>query len=192
MISSVLFLLACGDSTPSDAPAVQPKAEPQKVLKPEPKRDPVEPPKAMQQPLEGGPFPGILLTQAWFWTDEYNKPKPGPARLEIWRQGPDGWMMTRVEDSESNVFHKALSYQGGILTIGAEGALMKKWTFSEGKWSGELLWKQSWGGRFNRLRDIEVGDVDHADGITKHRSLAADGFEPVLAVRPSSRGSKLI
>ncbi|MEC7984673.1 MAG: VCBS repeat-containing protein, partial [Myxococcota bacterium] len=122
---------------------------------------PVEPPKAMQQPLEGGPFPGILLTQAWFWTDEYNKPKPGPARLEIWRQGPDGWMMTRVEDSESNVFHKALSYQGGILTIGAEGALMKKWSFSEGTWKGDLLWKQSWGGKFNRLRDIEVGDVDH-------------------------------
>ena len=80
MILSFLFLFACGESPSSEPPKAVPQPEPQKVLKA--KLDPIEAPKAMQQALDGGPYPGILLTQAWFWSDEYKKPKPGPARLE--------------------------------------------------------------------------------------------------------------
>ena len=55
--------------------------------------------------------------------DAAGKSKPGPARLEIWREGAAGWNYTRLEDPESNVFHKAiLSDDGSILTIGAMGA----------------------------------------------------------------------
>ena len=42
---------------------------------------------------------------------------------------PEGSYTKRVlEDPKSNVFHKALAYDGGILTVGAEGAFLKKWT----------------------------------------------------------------
>ncbi len=120
-------------------------------------------PEPERQALTGPTRPALLLTHAWFWTDAEGAPKPGPARLDIWRDGNDGWSRTRLEDPDSNVFHKAMPYEGGILTIGAEGAKLKKWSFTQGQWKDETIWEQSWGGRFNRLRDVEIGDVD-ADG----------------------------
>ncbi|MEE8311596.1 MAG: FG-GAP-like repeat-containing protein [Candidatus Binatia bacterium] len=123
-------------------------------------------PKPVQQALEGPARPALLLAQAWFWTDDEGKPKPGPARLDIWRDGPNGWQYTRLEDDSSNVFHKAIQIDDGILTIGAQDAQLKKWTFEDGTWKADTLWKRSWGGRFDRLRDIEIGDVDH-DGVNE-------------------------
>ena len=141
--------------------------------------EPVDPPTPMQESLVGGPYPGILLTQAWFWTDNKGGANPGPARLEIWRKTPKGWQRTRLEDGDSNVFHKAIPYEDGILTIGAEKAMLKKWTHKEGKWSFELLWQKSWGGKFDRLRDIEVGDVD---GDGKDELVIATHDNGVIAV----------
>ena len=41
------------------------------------------------------------------------------------------------------------------------GAKLKRWNRDDkGCWKAETLWEQSWGGKFDRLRDIEVGDVD--------------------------------
>jgi len=118
-------------------------------------------PKPVQQALTGSPRPSLMLTQAWFWTDAAGKQKPGPARLEIWRRDDQGkWAPTRLEDSDSNVFHKALPFGDGVLTIGAEGAFLKLWKHPGGKWAAETLWHPQWSGRFNRLRDLEIGDVD--------------------------------
>ena len=143
-------------------------------------------PKPVVQPLTGKPRPALLLTQAWFYSDADGNPRPGPARLDIWREGPAGWDYTRVEDPESNVFHKAIPYEGGILTIGAEDAKLKKWTFADGRWNQETLWENSWGGKFNRLRDLEIGDVDgdgrdelvvatHDAGVVAVIDVAEDG-----------------
>ena len=65
--------------------APTPQAKEKKPLKTEAAK-PVaeEPPEAVQQPLEGGPFPDYWLP-AWFWKGNDGKPNPGPARLEIWR-----------------------------------------------------------------------------------------------------------
>lgn len=115
---------------------------------------------AVQEPLVGGPFPTLLLAQAQFVKTPEGKTKPGPALLEIWRKTPDGWKATRLEDTDSNVFHKALPYEGGILTIGAEKAWLKDWRFADGKWTAQELWNPKWDGKFNRIRDLEVGDVD--------------------------------
>ncbi len=92
-------------------------------------------PKPVQQALEGPARPALLLSQAWFWTDSAGKPNPGPARLDIWRDGDDGWTYTRLEDAGSNVFHKAIQHGDGILTIGAEDALLKLWKFENGAWN---------------------------------------------------------
>ena len=92
----------------------------------------------------GEAAPSLLVTQAWFWKDENGDSQPGPARLEIWRSQQDGWKRFRVEDADSNVFHKAIPFQDGILTIGAERALLKHWTMSDGKWAQETLWERDW------------------------------------------------
>ncbi len=116
-------------------------------------------PTPAREALTGPARPALLLTQAWFYKDADGKSKPGPARLDIWRETDGRWGHTRLEDADSNVFHKAIPWAGGILTIGAERALLKKWTFADGKWNEEVLWEGDWGGRFDRLRDIEIGDV---------------------------------
>lgn len=120
-----------------------------------------KPPVPVQEPLVGPPSPTLLLAQAQFYKGAGGKPIPGAALLTLWRKGEAGWTSSKLEDADSNVFHKAMPFDGGILTIGAEKALLKKWTFKDGKWSQETLWAPApWGGKFNRVRDVEVGDVD--------------------------------
>jgi hypothetical protein len=142
-------------------------------------------PRAVQEPIEGGPYPALLLSQAWFWKDEQGKSRPGPARLTIWRQTPNGWRASRLEDGDSNVFHKTLIQDGSILTIGAEKAILKRWRFSAGHWTSDSLWQKAWGGQFNRLRDIEIGDVD---GDGKDEYVIATHDMGVVAVYDPSDG----
>jgi hypothetical protein len=118
------------------------------------------PPAAVQEPLVGGPYPTLILSQAQFVKGPDGKPKPGPALMTLWRKAPEGWQTVKVEDADSNVFHKALPYAGGILTIGAEKAWLKDWRFADGKWAAAELWNPKWAGKFNRIRDLEIGDVD--------------------------------
>jgi hypothetical protein len=113
-----------------------------------------------QEPLEGGPYPALLVTQAQF-TEKDGKPVPGPAKLVIVRNTPDGWKTVTIEDPDSNVFHKAIAYETGILTIGATKAALKAWLWANGTWNQRTIWDPMFGGKFDRLRDIEVGDVDH-------------------------------
>ena len=108
-VAMLLTLSACGGD---EKPA---KVENAKATKTASKPAAYEP---QQEPLVGGPYPTLLLSQAWFLTGTDGKPKPGPARLEIWRKGPGGWVSTRLEDPDSNVFHKAI--------LNKDAALMEK------------------------------------------------------------------
>ncbi|TNE91383.1 MAG: VCBS repeat-containing protein [Deltaproteobacteria bacterium] len=106
------------------------------------------------------PGPGLLMVQAWFKTVG-GKPKPQPAKLVLLKpDAQDKWHSEEILDGDSNVFHKAIWWRDGILTIGAMKAQLKHWKRVNGEWKPELLWEQSWGGQFDRLRDIEFGDVD--------------------------------
>lgn len=173
---SLAALVAC-QAKEQSTPGATPANKPPEVAAP---ATPVGGPAPVQDALEGPPRPALLLAQAWFWKDEQGRPKPGPARLDIWRQGADGaWARTRLEDGDSNVFHKAMVHDGKILTIGAEKANLKEWTFAEGKWTSKVLWTRAWGGKFNRLRDFEIGDVDH-DG--KDEIVIASHDAGVVAV----------
>jgi hypothetical protein len=115
----------------------------------------------------------LYLSQAQFYQEEGEGGKmrsvPGPARLEIFTWDGSGWKQEVLEDPESNVFHKSFWFtppQGepGILTIGATQAFLKIWRRTEHGWGAESLWNPSFGGKFDRLRDVEVADVT-GDGV---------------------------
>jgi hypothetical protein len=118
-----------------------------------------------QEPIAGPPAATLLVAQAQFvdqtTPDGRKTPVPGPAKLTIVRRTADGWTTTVLEDPDSNVLHKAMAYEGGILTIGGNQAMLKTWTFADGKWSQQTRWNPKFGGKFDRLRDIERGDLDH-------------------------------
>jgi hypothetical protein len=163
LLPLLLLVASCGQAdkksaAPEKKPVVQSTPSPARTTAPEP---------VLEIPT-GGPYPALFLTDAVFWRNEKNESIPAPARLEIWRVTPTGWQKTRVEDATSNVFHKAIQLpDGGILTLGADQANLKKWTLTEGQWKAETLWTRKWEGRFNRLRDLEIGDVD-GDGMDEY------------------------
>lgn len=143
-----------------------PKPPPAPVVPPPP--PPKEPPKE--------PVPTLLLVQAQFIGEPS---KPGPARLTLYRTDGTDWFPEVIEDPDSNVFHKAMTWRDGILTIGAMGAKVKHWKRESGTWKATVLWERSWGGRFDRMRDIEVGDVD---GDGKEELVIATHDQGVVAV----------
>lgn len=181
-IAGSLFVGACG----GDKKGAEKGDKEAKTAKAEPAAEVAYVP--LQEPLEGAAEPAIVLSQAWFVTGANGKPKPGPARLQIWRQGEAGWKATRLEDGDSNVFHKALFHDGGILTISGEKAMLKKWTFADGAWKQDKLWEKSWGGRFNRLRDLEIGDVD-GDGKDEWVMASHDGGVIAVYNPPETPGA---
>ena len=114
----------------------------------------------------------LLLAQAHFG----EQPAPGgktrvvplPAKLTFVYPDGEHWATEALEDPEANVFHKAMVFdlpgeQPGILTIGANKdplpATLKVWRRGSDGWQDTVLWQVKFGGKFNRLRDVEIGDV---------------------------------
>jgi hypothetical protein len=137
----------------------------------------------VQEPLAGGPYPALLVAEAQFvdkvQPDGKTTPVPGPAKLLIVRRTEAGWKPVLLEDPDSNVFHKAIPWAGGLLTIGGNKAALKTWRFADGRWQQETHWQPSFGGKFDRLRDVEHGDVD---GDGKEELVIATHDQGVIAV----------
>ena len=106
----------------------------------------------------------LLLAVSVFATNQDGSPNPLPARIAILEPRGDGWNHRFIEDPDSNVFHKAMAYEGGgvegILTLGGTKAAVKLWR-PDG--SNSTLWEADFGGEFSRMRDAEVGDI-YGDG----------------------------
>jgi hypothetical protein len=111
------------------------------------------------------PTPGraLLVAQSEFKPNAEGKyTVPDAAGLLVLAPTSSGaWKMSRIEDRESNVFHKALAIEGGgILTIGGNQARLKLWHDAGGAWTAQTLWSPTFGGEQNRLRDFETADFD--------------------------------
>ncbi|MEZ4286895.1 MAG: VCBS repeat-containing protein [Polyangiales bacterium] len=124
--------------------------------------------------------PALLLSYSQFVVkDGAATAEPGPAMFEILRQTADGWKSERFEDKDSNVFHKAMPFQNGVLTLGGSGAFVKLWTFGGDKPKTEVLWTEKFGGKFDRMRDAEIADL-YGDG--KEAIAVATHDQGVVAV----------
>ena len=136
----------------------------------------------------------LLVTYAQFRTGDRGEVQPGPARLEILRREGGEWHSEVLEDPESNVFHKAMVYERtgaapSVLTIGGSQAIVKLWhRGAASTWTSETLWSERFGGRFDRMRDVEVATLfsgepptilvgTHDQGVVAMLRPRADSFE---------------
>jgi hypothetical protein len=94
-------------------------------------------------------------------------PVPQPAQLGILTHDGTAWSYRFIEDEDSNVFHKAMVFaptggEAALLTAGGTKAMVKVWNIDG---SSSTLWEMDFGGKFSRMRDLEVADVN-GDGFT--------------------------
>jgi len=138
---------------------------------------------------------GIVLALAQFVTGKdkngKDKPVPGPARLEfLYREGGQ-WKTSAFEDPDSNVFHKAMLYDWGdgprLLTLGGTRALLKAWKLTDSGLSATVLWEKDFGGKFSRMRDAEIADIE-GDGRAS-LAVATHDQGVVAVVHPTGSGA---
>jgi hypothetical protein len=120
---------------------------------------------------------GLLLAMVVLDSDQRGRPVPLPARLGILSELHGQWRYQMIDDPDSNVFHKAMVWapaggSAGILTAGGQRAILKLWRRGR---VPEILWEADFGGRFNRMRDVEAADL-YGDG------------NPVLVVATHDQG----
>lgn len=119
---------------------------------------------------------------------------PLPARMEFLVREGGEWKLFAASDEASDVFHKVMYYEHAgepqILTVAGaplgKPALVKLWkTGSEGLES-VTLWEQDFGGKRNRMRDVEVADL-FGDG-DKALAVATHDEGVVATLRPNGEG----
>lgn len=152
--------VGCGQS--KEAPKADEKELPQEAFK-ETTSEPAktEEKTAVPSAPEGESLVLMAAMSVFKANDQGKFTVPDKAGLLMLKASGGKWISETVEDSESNVFHKALPFgDKQILTIGGNNALLKLWTKIDGRWQSETLWHPSFGGKHNRLRDVEKADFD--------------------------------
>ena len=145
--------VACGgDSDKAPAPTKSAKLAP--VVEKQPTKAP--------EPDLGH---ALVLGLASFAPFEKGKPpKALPARMEFLSFSDGKWNLTQLEDEGSDVFHKAMAYQTAdgqtqILSVSGSKAVVKLWSKGADGLEAKTLWEKDFGGKFSRMRDVEVGDL---------------------------------
>ena len=184
LLGLVLGVLACGDDASS--PGAPEKTEPAQAAAPP---TPAPAKKSTRPETPADIQNGLVLALSAF---PEGSSDPLPAELEfIVRKGGE-WVVTRMTDDTSNVFHKAMAYETPagetkLLTGAGEKALLKLWTKqADGSFTAETIWEKDFGGQFSRMRDVEVGDID-GNG-TNVMAVATHDQGVVAVVRPSGDG----
>lgn len=172
-IACALFALCSVVSCKSEQPAPASKAAVSAPAKEPAKTAAAEAPQArpVARPTAAPPIPdslpyGLLLAFSQFEVvDGKATSTPGPARFDILTREDGGWKTETVEDPQSNIFHKAMPFAPSgqppaIVTAGGTGAYVKLWRRVRGKLQPTTLWHAEFGGKFDRIRDMEIADMD--------------------------------
>jgi hypothetical protein len=159
LLCTALLAVACGSGEePAAAPAPRAPAAAEAPAAADSRQAPPDP---------GPDLPRAIVLALAQFTEKDGKPVPGAARLEFLYRKDGRWQVAALEDPESNVFHKAMSYAGGdgpsLLTMGGTAAIVKRWRPGPEGLVGEVLWQRDFGGRWSRMRDAEIGDL-YGDG----------------------------
>ena len=137
-----------------------------------------------RDPLAGGPYPALLVAQAQFvdgaGADGKPTSVPGPAKLTIVRKtesgleagGPRGPRQQRVPQG-ARVGRRRAHHRRQRRRCSAPG------TSRTARGRQTTHWNPKFGGKFDRLRDIERGDVD---GDGKDELVIATHDQGVIAV----------
>jgi FG-GAP-like repeat len=142
----------------------------------------------------GAELPNGLLVAVSRFEKTAAGPKPHSELLFLRRQGGK-WQATTHEDPTAPVFHKALVYRPsggapGILTLGGSApkgpAALKLWRKGAGGLQAETVWEANFGGKFSRMRDAELADLD-GDGAAEI-AVATHDQGVVAVVAPKSGG----
>ncbi len=136
---------------------------------------------------------GLLAAVSRFEKGAGGAPKPHSELLFLRRQG-GRWHASTHEDPSAPVFHKALLYPapGGpaIVTLGGSApkgpAAIKRWRKGDAGLEAETVWEANFGGKFSRMRDAEVADLD-GDGAAEI-AVATHDQGVVAVVRPEPEG----
>ncbi|MFT5441220.1 MAG: hypothetical protein ACI8W3_000260 [Myxococcota bacterium] len=135
----------------------------------------------------------LVLSLASFAPFTKGKPPEAlPARMLFLTFKDGKWGSSVLDEDGSDVFHKAMHYQqeGGesqILSITGSEAKVKLWSAGVDGLSSETLWEKDFGGRFSRMRDIEVGDL-FGDGSLA-MAVATHDQGVVATIHPLPDGS---
>jgi hypothetical protein len=135
------------------------------------------------------PLPNGLLLALAVLESGPDGPVPQPAQLGILTNDGAEWRYRTISDPDSNVFHKAMVYEPrpgerGILTAGGTRAILKLW---RGGADPATLWEKDFGGKFSRMRDVEVADL-FGDGSAALAVVTHDQGV-VAVVKPTPDGS---
>jgi len=172
-------LLACGSE--EKAPA-----------KPKPSAPAAKAPAKAAAPTTPADLPqALVLGLAQFPPRGAGPPKPLPATMTFLARKNGEWVVSQVEDADSDVFHKVLHYvtPGGedlLLSGGGSKAKLKLWRKTDQGYQDETLWEEDFGGKFSRMRDIEVGDL-YGDG-RQVIAVATHDQGVVALVKPEGEG----
>ena len=152
--------------------------------------EPPPPPAEPAAAAEPDAYPtGIVLALAQFEKKD-GKPVPGPARLEFLYRQAGAWRTTALEDPESNVFHKAMLYEGAegprLLSMGGTAAIVKTWGRGATGLEGRTEWRKDFGGKWSRMRDAEVADLYGDGGASIAVATHDQGVVAVLRPRASA------
>jgi len=170
---ATLLALACGGSDDPAAPAQTPSA------------GPASGPPAAPPDLDLALALGLA---------SFEGAKPLPARMEFLVREDGEWRVFAASDEASDVFHKVMAYEHegapALLTVAGapkgEKALVKLWRPEGDGLTSEVLWEEDFGGKRNRMRDVEVADL-YADGRDS-LAIATHDQGVVATLHPDGQG----
>ena len=136
----------------------------------------------------------LVLSVSRFEKGAGGAPKPH-SELVFLRSRGGKWAAETFEDPAAPVFHKAILYAPpgaapGLLTLGGSvpggPAAIKLWRRGPSGLASETVWETNFGGKFSRMRDAEIADLD-GDG-TPEIVVATHDQGVVALVRPKPGG----